>query len=302
MRRHVANLVKSGFIVRRDSPNGKRYARRYGADKIAFGFDLSPLVHRFAEICDAAEAVRATEERHQRMRASVSLMRRDLAGLAEYGRDLHPHLGLWDQFADLAILTGRALRRKLTLAELTVLAKDLSAALTRARDVLDCGESQDLSTSDAISEQHHQNSDKDSYDFEPETAEEQNIECAKEKNTDAAFDEKQKDQLSEKVSALPNIPLRLVLDTCQEFRIYANEQITHWHELVRVADKIRPMMGISPSAWDEAKQGIGPEEASVVLVAMLERFETIRSPGGYLRSLSAKALSLIHISEPTRPY
>ena len=30
MRRHIARLVQSGLILRRDSPNGKRYARRYG--------------------------------------------------------------------------------------------------------------------------------------------------------------------------------------------------------------------------------------------------------------------------------
>jgi replication initiation protein RepC len=34
---------------------------------------------------------------------------------------------------------------------------------------------------------------------------------------------------------------------------------------------------------------MGPEEAAVVVVAMLDRFAEIRSPGGYLRSLSAKA-------------
>jgi replication initiation protein RepC len=49
------------------------------------------------------------------------------------------------------------------------------------------------------------------------------------------------------------------------------------------------MLGISPSAWQDACVAMGPEEASVVLLAMLERFEEIRSPGGYLRSLTAKA-------------
>jgi replication initiation protein RepC len=85
MRRHLSNLVQTGFVVRRDSPNGKRYARRYGDEKVAFGFDLSPLVRRFQDICEAAEAVRAADERYKRLRATVSLMRRDLAGLAEYG-------------------------------------------------------------------------------------------------------------------------------------------------------------------------------------------------------------------------
>ena len=34
---------------------------------------------------------------------------------------------------------------------------------------------------------------------------------------------------------------------------------------------------------------MGREEAAVVLLAMLERLEDIRSPGGYLRALSSKA-------------
>ena len=48
LRRHLAALVDVGLIVRRDSPNGKRYARkdREGEIELAFGFDLSPLVVR----------------------------------------------------------------------------------------------------------------------------------------------------------------------------------------------------------------------------------------------------------------
>jgi replication initiation protein RepC len=34
---------------------------------------------------------------------------------------------------------------------------------------------------------------------------------------------------------------------------------------------------------------MGPEQASIVVVAMLERFSNIRSPGGYLRALTSKA-------------
>ena len=48
LRRQLAALVDAGLIVRRDSPNGKRYARkgRAGEIKLAFGFDLAPLVVR----------------------------------------------------------------------------------------------------------------------------------------------------------------------------------------------------------------------------------------------------------------
>lgn len=79
------------------------------------------------------------------------------------------------------------------------------------------------------------------------------------------------------------------MSACHEIQSYTDGKIRHWHELVRAADLVRPMMGISPSAWDEARRAMGPEEAAVVVAAMLERFGDIRSPGGYLRHLSGKA-------------
>jgi len=293
MRRHLSNLVQTGFVVRRDSPNGKRYARRYGDEKVAFGFDLSPLVLRFQEVCEAAEAVRAAEERYKRLRATVSLMRRDLAGLAEYGSLLRPDLGLWDQFSDLAVLAARDLRRKLEMADLKQIEKALGAALDQARDLLGSGNTENMSTNDAISDQHYQNSNIDLYDSEPRLEKAPDPGDALERanvgvRVDRCVDEGDPPQEPED-QLMPNIPLGLVLTSCQEFKSYAEQPVRHWHDLVRVADIVRPMMGISPSAWDEAKRYMGPEEASVVVVAMLERFEEIRSPGGYLRSLSAKA-------------
>lgn len=288
MRRHLANLVQTGFVVRRDSPNGKRYARRYGDEKIAFGFDLAPLAQRFVEVCEAAEAVRAAEERYKRLRSTVSLMRRDLAGLVDYGRSLRPDRAIWDQASDLCVLTARDLRRKLDFAELQQMESALSEALNAIRDLLEPVQSQDMSTNEVTNEQHHQNSNKDSYDFEPRLEKAQGEGNVSDLAT-ALVAEGRTDEPVSADNNLPRIPLGLVLAACSEYRTYAERPVHHWHDLVRVADVIRPMMGISPSAWDEAKQYMGPEEASVVILAMLERFGDIRSPGGYLRSLSAKA-------------
>ena len=288
MRRHLANLVQTGFVVRRDSPNGKRYARRYGDEKIAFGFDLAPLAQRFVEVCEAAEAVRAAEERYKRLRSTVSLMRRDLAGLVDYGRSLRPDRAIWDQASDLCVLTARDLRRKLDFAELQQIESALSEALNAIRDLLEPVQSQDMSTNEVTNEQHYQNSNKDSYDFEPRLEKAQGEGSVSDPTTSLVA----VDGTDEPVSVdnnLPRIPLGLVLAACSEYRTYAERPVHHWHDLVRVADVIRPMMGVSPSAWEEAKQYMGPEEASVVILAMLERFGDIRSPGGYLRSLSAKA-------------
>lgn len=288
MRRHLANLVQTGFVVRRDSPNGKRYARRYGDEKIAFGFDLAPLAQRFVEVCEAAEAVRAAEERYKRLRTTVSLMRRDLAGLVDYGRSLRPDRAIWDQASDLCVLTARDLRRKLDFAELQQMESALSEALNAIRDLLEPVQSQDMSTNEVTNEQHYQNSNKDSYDFEPRLEKAQGEGSVSDPAT-ALVAEGSTDEPVSVDNNLPRIPLGLVLAACSEYRTYAERPVRHWHDLVRVADVIRPMMGVSPSAWDEAKQYMGPEEASVVILAMLERFGDIRSPGGYLRSLSAKA-------------
>ena len=61
LRRQLAALVDAGLIVRRDSPNGKRYARngRGGEITLAFGFDLSPLAARAEEFERIAEEIDA---------------------------------------------------------------------------------------------------------------------------------------------------------------------------------------------------------------------------------------------------
>ena len=102
-------------------------------------------------------------------------------------------------------------------------------------------------------------------------------------------DERNERERAEDRRPLPNVPLGLVLKTCLEMQTYHEGPIRHWHQLVATADRVRPMMGISPSAWDAAREAMGPEEAAIVVCAMLERFSEIRSPGGYLRSLTAKA-------------
>ena len=87
LRRHLSALVEAGIVLRRDSPNGKRYARkgRDGAITAAFGFDLSPLVARAQEFEALAEDVRAEREALRRARERVTLARRDLAKMIAAG-------------------------------------------------------------------------------------------------------------------------------------------------------------------------------------------------------------------------
>ena len=285
MRRHLARLVEAGLLQRRDSPNGKRYVRKHGEDRVAFGFDLSPLYCQSEEIARAAEAVREAEERVRRLREVVSLMRRDLAALAEFGDEMQPGLGFWDQLRDKAALTARALRRKLSMEDLAVYRADLEALLDQARNIIDGPETEEMNTNDAQSERHHHNSNKESIDFEP----------ALEKSGAAAgvpdvdTNEPVADVDEQDTRHLPKIPLHLVIAACPSLKTFYQGEIRHWHQLFDAACHVRPAMGISASAWEEAQRFMGPEQASIVVAAMLERFADIRSPGGYLRALTTKA-------------
>lgn len=287
MRRHLARLVEAGLLQRRDSPNGKRYVRKHGEERVAFGFDLSPLYCQSEEIARAAEAVREAEERVRRLREVVSLMRRDLAALAEFGNEMQPGLGIWDQLRDKAILTARALRRKLSIEDLAAYRADLEALLDQARNMIDGSETEEMNTNDARFERHHHNSNKESIDLEP--ASEKSEAAAGVPDVDG--DEPVVDVDEQDTRHLPKIPLHLVIAACPSLKTFYQGEIRHWHQLFHAACHVRPAMGISASAWEEAQRFMGPEQASIVVSAMLERFEDIRSPGGYLRALTAKAVA-----------
>lgn len=283
MRRHLANLVQAGIVWRRDSPNGKRYVRRTAGEAVAYGLDLTPLILRNAEICAAAEEVRAEAARMDHLREAVSLMRRDLAGLAIYGAGQHPALPLWQQMADMALLAARALRRRLTVEDLTTLQGELATALDHTRTILE-PVAEISGTSDGEIGQHHQNSQKDSHE------------------SDLYHEEVN----AKSVAPVPlpterqtnHLPLGMVLSACPEIQTYSDGSIRNWHDLIRAADIVRPMMGISPDAWTAACHHMGPADAAVTLAAILQRFADIRSPGGYLRSLTMKAMNGVFSTNP----
>ncbi len=285
MRRHLARLVACGLIGRRDSPNGKRYSRKHGEERVAFGFDLTPLWTRAPEIAQAAEAVRAAEMRIRQLRETVSLMRRDLAALAAFGEAMRPGLGLWDALRDRALLTARALRRKLTPEDLATCKAELEGLLTEARQVVEPCETADLNTSAAQSGQHHQNSMTESLDKEPHREDHASGNGAA--MADPAGTTPEPGATPRHTPA--RVPLPLVVAGCPALKTFYQGGVHDWHQLFDAASRVRPAMGISAAAWAEAQRAMGRDQAAVVVVAMLERFGAIRSPNGYLRRLAAKA-------------
>ena len=84
-------------------------------------------------------------------------------------------------------------------------------------------------------------------------------------------------------------PLGMVLDACPDLADYAKTGISNWRDFLATVAVVRPMLGISPSAWEEAQAVMGEVQAAVVVAAILQRGAAIASAGGYIRGLTEKA-------------
>jgi replication initiation protein RepC len=81
----------------------------------------------------------------------------------------------------------------------------------------------------------------------------------------------------------------MVLDACRHLADVSGQPIKTWQDFTAAVEIVRPYLGISPSAWDEAKDTFGYQQAAVVVAAINERSDAIASAGGYLRALTRKA-------------
>ncbi len=259
--------MSAGLIIRRDSPNGKRYIRRGGESAIeaAFGFDLTPLVAKAAELERMAEDVRHERRQAAMARERVTILRRDIGKMlmasaeAGIGADWPT---IRSRFADLC----HRLPRSATAAMLEPLAADLQALAVAVGKLLEThADAVDINGTDSHSVRHYQNSKPDpSVSLEP---------------------------APERVPGQKPMRFALgsILKACPDIAMYDRHGIKGWHDLVATAGIVRSMLGISPSAWEEARGAMGDVEASVTIAAILRRVEEIKSPGGYLRTLTARA-------------
>jgi replication initiation protein RepC len=286
LRRHLAVLVDAGLLVRRDSPNGKRYARKDDAGEIelAFGFDLSPLVVRSEEFESLAAAVETEARALKLVRERITLCRRDLAKMIATGieegvptRRGGQGPADWQEVHAAFRAMVDQIPRTATRQELEPIAEELSQL---ADDVLNLLEthvkSENLSANESQTERHIQNSNPDPIsDLEPSLPE------------GRAAEPEPKPQPPRVAEGA--YPLGMVLNACPDIVDYAKDGISNWRDFLATASVVRSMLGISPSAWEEAQTVLGETQAAVVVACILQRGTTIRSAGGYLRGLTRKA-------------
>jgi replication initiation protein RepC len=298
LRRHLACLVDAGLVIRRDSPNGKRFARKGqgGAIEDAFGFDLAPLVARSSEIENLAEEVRAENRAIALLREKITLTRRDIVKMIETGLEERV-AGDWDgvhqRYATLSARYGRGLSR----ADLETLAGELGLVAAEIHKSLETHiKAQNMSSNESQTERHIQIQTTNSFDLEPSLQEgradpsEPNLEEGRgpiERGPEISSD---RSVTVDPKPALRTYPLGMVLEACPDIVDYGKGgEISSWRDLATAAATVRSALGVSPDAWSQAVDILGEHDASIVIAAILQRGEEIRSAGGYLRALTEKA-------------
>jgi replication initiation protein RepC len=258
LRRHIAMLVEAGLIIRRDSPNGKRFARRGQGGEIAdaFGFDLTPLIARASEIENLAEELRAENRALALLREKITLTRRDIVKMIETGME-EGVPGDWQaRHGDYQALTAR-LARRMTRVDLAALAEDFAALASALNNVLETHvKRQNMRANESQSERHIQNQITNVSDLEPRLQEGRaeapgpiidalDAEGAGDSET-AATDPK----VGDRPTAPPRTyPLGMVLQACPDIVDYARGgEISSWRDLATTAATVRSALGVSPDA------------------------------------------------------
>jgi replication initiation protein RepC len=298
LRRHLACLVDAGLIIRRDSPNGKRFARRGqgGAIEDAFGFDLMPLVARAAEIENLAEEVRAENRATALLREKITLTRRDIAKMIATGIE-EGVPGGWEGFhLRYATLSGRY-ARNLLRPDLEPLASELTALAAEIRKLLENHvKPQNMSGNESQSERHIQNQPTNIFELEPSLREGRGEPSDLDDQKPGAPSGPELEIVGagapkpkQKPATPRTYPLGMVLEACPDILDFASGGISSWRDLATTAVVVRKAIGVSPDAWAQALEVLGEHDTSIVIAAILQRGEEIKSAGGYLRVLTAKA-------------
>ncbi len=279
LRRHLALLVEAGLIVRKDSANGKRYARkdREGEIVTAFGFDLSPMLARVEELAMMAQDITAEQKAFRRAKENLTICRRDVRKLIiaaiEEGVP-----GDWQAVEDAYTGIVSRMKRSPSMKDVTDVLEEFELLRDDVLNRLEINEfSGIVSTNDAPNEQHIHDSNPESFiELEHCSGKDQ-----------VAKSSKKPRRRNEPLKAFP---LGLVLRACPTVIDYAKGgSIGNWRDMMAAAVTVRSMLGVSPGTYQDACDVMGQENASVAIACILERAGHINSAGGYLRDLTRRS-------------
>ncbi|CDZ49435.1 Replication initiation protein RepC [Neorhizobium galegae bv. officinalis] len=298
LRRHLAILIEAGLILRKDSPNGKRYARRSRAGEIreAFGFSLAPLLARAAEIESLAARVVADRELLRITRDRLTVCRRDVAKLVAAAFD-EGVPGDWGSILDMfRTLVGR-IPRVATVKTLAPILDEMEMLRLEIINLLEIRvKTQKIDARESQIERHKQNSNLNyNYESEPrlEIMRVEPLPGDPQPRSEPVRGNHSRERSPHDRGpgprSLQSFPLGLVLQACPQITDYGpGGRIDNWRDLMAAAVVVRTMLGVSSTAYEEACMAMGRENAATVIACILERGGHINSAGGYLCDLTRR--------------
>ncbi|WP_434730712.1 plasmid replication protein RepC [Rhizobium binae] len=280
LRKCLGSLVEAGVIIRKDSPNGKRYARKGSEGNIedAYGFSLAPLLARAGEFASLAQDVAAEQRRFRITKDRLTIVRRDVRKLITVGMEENLP-GDWIAAETcFAEIVGRFVRRP-RLQDLIASLDEMSLLHEEVSRMLEIKEETAKNDGNAIADGCHiQNSKTESCnELEPRFEKKQG------KKSEPTKKPERKGE--------PEVfPLAMVVRACPEIAsLGPGGSIGSWREMMSAAVTVRSMLGVSPSAYEDACEALGQAGAAIAIACIYERAGHINSAGGYLRDLTAKA-------------
>lgn len=320
VKRHLRRLSEAGLIAYRDSSNGKRWGHRDKDGKIieAYGFDLSPLAARTGEFEALHASLQAERNRVKDLRRGITILRRTVAALLDsdaVGRADAVWHGIGQRYDALLATLRQGARDTAALSRLhqsfKLLRDEAESALRETAEV-----SADVAPEPVEATRNPVNMNPTGAVSAPHIRITNDIQPVNrngmEHATEAPVDSKPPAEgvranaagaasgLSmvepQSARAPGELSIRSILYACPAFADMAHGiagHINSWRDLVAVADRIRPIIGISEDAWALAQRAMSREEAAAALALITDKYSdgVVSSPGGYLRGLALKAKS-----------
>ena len=262
LRRRIVHLQAKGLLIRRLSPNGKRYQIRdeHAETRLTYGIDLAPLFG----IQDHLEAL-ADQQRKEEVRVkSLRAMIRHVLYQQVSSSETH------------VIEQARlALRRNLDSDHLQAIFDSLAVGLDKtSEDSAAC--SSNLTASDRQNDRHIQSSEKESCESESM--------------------EKCPAPQSDHAAAWPTgqvIEKDLSVGECLELAPGAAEMALEtprsWSDIICLSAALAPAIGLSRSVVDAARRHLGRHGTALAILGLVEAFGRIRNPQAYLAHLTGQA-------------
>ncbi|WP_409518430.1 MULTISPECIES: plasmid replication protein RepC [unclassified Haematobacter] len=266
LRRRIAQLQRVGLIVRRSSPNGKRYRihTEHPEALVAYGIDLTPAFVMKTDL----EALAADCHREALQRSSLlAKIRHALFNFSRTGSE------------ELREEARLSLRRAITNDQLVDI-------LARLEDSNTADRSESTVTSDATAtkmtarggqnDRHIQISNKESYE------------------SDVPIPAGRKTSRSQKSRRTAGHPSKdISVAECMELAKTSNAMAPatpqSWADVLHLSSSLAPAIGLTTPIVHAAEKHLGRHGCALAILGLVEALDRITNPGAYLRSLAVRA-------------